>query len=153
MEFLDNGIRKRESRKCECVSCPFCSKVIRFTPISLGAGVVPFFYCNKCSNVACRDEDSELMYRKAYQRSVGVFVERTVEETYMAIESVLPSCVCGGRFKISSNAKCPHCLKEIPYNRGIKNLSVRLFDERIVWIEGATVFWGKGKASSCLITG
>lgn len=96
-------------------------------------------YCTDCSNVLLRKSDNDAMGHRWYAVPKEQRGTDLVMAFYTEIEANAPLCPCGGHFMIWANVKCPHCHKEIPYNKGIKDPKVRAFDSGLIILKGAMV--------------
>lgn len=117
--------------------CPQCKESIRYTILDPGFSgkIEPFLYCDSCSDLVLRDEDSEALIEHSGENATAEEVKRF----YAELEKQLPPCPKGGRFTIRANAKCPHCNYEFPFDAGD---AIRYLESKIIWIEGAIVYRG-----------
>lgn len=145
-ELLVVGEIRQEERPGWRRPCPSCASEIRYTVLSLNAGVEPFLYCDQGSDFVLREEDREAAATLGEQPSL-----EDLRLLYENLEARLPPCPAGGQFKIWANIKCPHCGYEFPYASGQRNETVRFFDSKVIWIEGATAFRGARLPSSRLV--
>jgi hypothetical protein len=119
---MSTKINSREPKKTTI--CPHCKKEIRFYNFSGMGEFAPHFYCDTCSNVFFRKSDAKLI---SYDKKL-------TEELLEEISRSLPSCPCGGHFKVGANPKCPNCHKELPHQY---NSLLRLTDPYAILVEGA----------------
>lgn len=130
-----------EERPGWILTCPFCGGEISYTHLNLYDGE-PFLYADGSNDVLLRESDS-LKLRTHLAENIGIragngYIEELAKLWY-EIERTSPEAPSGGRFKLWSNVKCPHCNKEMPYNNGNQDLAVRLNDPKVILIDGAVV--------------
>lgn len=146
--MLTNGSIEEASRKGWILKCPQCSLPIRYTVLNVDAGRDVYLYSDRSSDFVLRKEDrltaSEIDWS---DRDEAL---RKLEKLYTELEHVLPAAPDGGRFRLWSNVRCPHCKYELPYNAGIQDLKLRLTESKVIWVEGATVFRGGNRPSDKL---
>jgi hypothetical protein len=104
------------------MNCQHCKGIVEFYHYSGMGDLAPHFYCDSCSNILFREEDSKKLYN----------CELT-EELFDEITKDLPACTCGGKFRAEANPKCPHCKQEIkhqdsPLNRLRDPYAIQLKD-------------------------
>jgi hypothetical protein len=118
------------------IKCPSCGDDIIFATLTNYDRPVPFFYSNLGNDVALRKSDNKLVdeYILAGKKSIA-----ELEALWIAIVESLPSPPDGGRFELWANVKCTHCRAEIPYNKGVRDISIRIYDPHIILIDGAVV--------------
>lgn len=145
---LCDGNIEDEERRGWMLTCPRCSAKVRYTVLNLSPGRDIFLYCDKSSDFVLRDEDFAAAQRidKTDERQA---LSR-LREIYEDLEQCLPKCPSGGRFKIWSNVKCPHCLYEFPYNDNVRNEAVRFMESKLIWVEGAVAYRGGDRPSNRL---
>lgn len=122
------------------IDCPFCGRAILYSLINNRDLPVPFFYGERTNDVLLRKQDQERV-DQLFQ-SIASGRSPSTEEFEALWKSILenaPDAPAGGRFGFWSNIKCPHCRKEIPYNKGVKNVELRIFEPRIVLVDGAVL--------------
>jgi len=149
VEQITNGKIVDESRKGWVVDCTKCSRKIKYTILNIEPGVDVYLYCDKCSDFCLREEDRVRMIQTLNVE--GVDAEAAVSKMYEWLESALPSCGCGGNFKLWANIKCQSCGQEIPYNNGVKDFKVRSRESKIVWTESSIAYRGKLQPSNRLV--
>jgi hypothetical protein len=127
---------EEEVRKGSVTKCRFCGEDIKFTWLVNWDPPVPFFFSNVGNDVAVRKSDNGRVdeYFVAGKKSVA-----ELEALWKAIVESLPQAPDGGRFELWANFKCPHCKKEIPYNEGVRNIHIRIWEPKIILIDGAVV--------------
>jgi hypothetical protein len=145
---LFNGMQD-ESFPGWCLSCPKCNEDVFYTVLTVAGGREPFLYCDSCSNFVLRREDADRVAELIGDRALLTTDQQ--RSVYAGLEQQLPSCPCGGNFKIWSNVKCPTCDYEFPYNNGVKDEGVRFFDSKIIWVKNAIAFRGANAESNRLI--
>lgn len=121
------------------MTCPFCGKEIRYTLINNQGRPVPFYYAEKSNDVLLRKSD-ERLYLALLEESEGQ--APSILAMKMLWSSILrnaPPAPSGGTFSLWANVKCPHCKQEIPYNKGIKDIALRLYEPRIVLIDDSVL--------------
>ena len=134
------------SRKGWVLNCPFCACKVKYTKVANNDPPVPFFYSEGCNDVVLRKSDQKRVDSlPGHLTLTGVTPE--LGRLWNDIVDSLPEDTQGGRFKLWSNIKCPTCKKEFPYNHGVKNLSVRIYEPEIILIDGAN-FLGDDDTSS-----
>ena len=112
---------KREP--CKSMNCPHCNGVVEFYHYSGMGDLAPHFYCDSCSNILFREEDSRKLCN--YELTEDLFDEITKD---------LPACTCGGQFRAETNPKCPHCGQEIKHHDSSLN---RLRDPYAIQLKDA----------------
>ena len=129
------------------LKCPCCGENIRYSLINNQQVPVPFFYAEKGNDVLLRKQD-ERRVERFYQNQNGAEPsEAALEALWNSILVEAPSAPCGGKFGLWSNVKCPSCGKEMPYNRGVRNVRLRIFEPKIVLIDGAVILGDSGAES------
>lgn len=141
MKHLTNGVVQSEGRPGWALSCPACAKEVLYTVLNISPGEDIYLYCDACPNFTLREEDRRKMLSVAFNGSDQQF-DLIVGALYECLERELPSCGCGGKFKIWSNVRCPHCDYEFPYNNGLQDASLRYGESKVVWVEGAIAYRG-----------
>lgn len=143
-----SGSIEDEERTGWVLVCPRCAEKVRYTVLNLSPGEDVYLYCDRSSDFVLRDEDFV-----AAQRVDKSDEKRALEGLrgiYEGLEKNLPECPDGGRFKIWSNVKCPHCSYEFPYNNNVKNEAVRFMESTLIWVEGAVAYRGGIRPSNRL---
>jgi len=127
---------EEEVRTGSLTKCPFCGEDIAFTTLTNWDAPVPFFYSNLGNDVALRKSDIKRVdeYFLSGKKSLP-----ELEELWNKIVNSLPPAPDGGKFELWSNVKCPHCKTEIPYNKGVRDINIRIWDPHIILIDGAVV--------------
>lgn len=133
---MDTAKVQTVQQPCKEVACPSCKSIIRYSLLHLPHIPQPFMYCDTCSNVLYRQSDQEALYDVLPPTGN---TESAALKFYEELERTAPPCPCGGHFRLWSNVKCPSCRFEIPYNKGVKDTSVRINDAIVVVIDGAFV--------------
>lgn len=116
--------------------CPNCKADIAFTKLVNSFDMTPFYYS---------DGSNDVLFRTNDRNKIRVLMSKgqpSVEQLASAWNEILktaPPAPSGGTFSLWANIKCPFCKTEFPYNNGVKDLRVRLYDPHIVLIEGAVV--------------
>jgi hypothetical protein len=129
------------------LECLFCKESIHYTLINNTQTPIPFFYAEEGSDVLLRKED-ELSVEKCFMQYGDSKPPLAVlESLWKTILESAPDAPNGGRFALWSNIKCPHCRKEMPYNGGVKNLELRIYEPQIVLLDGA-ILLGSSVAES-----
>jgi hypothetical protein len=118
------------------VGCPFCKRDIRYTLINNQQSPIPFYYSQAGNDILLRKQD-ELSVQKLFSKFSGKPTLRELEKLWLAILESAPDAPHGGKFGLWSNVKCTHCHKELPYNDGVKNLELRIYEPKIVAVDGA----------------
>ena len=108
--------------------CPRCHHSIGYYWFSGMGDMTPHFYCNRCSNIFHSKEHNKLLWNNK--------PNKPTEKLLREIESTLPLCPCGGRFRSGQNPKCPRCNFEFKYQ---KNPMERLEDPYAILLENAWV--------------
>lgn len=135
---------REEHRKGRVLTCPHCSCGIRYTKLVQWFDASPFFYADRSNDVLIRESDAARV--KAASAEGTPSVDR-LEQLWMECLSSAPPAPSGGRFALWANVKCPHCGHELPYNRGIRDIGVRLHDTNIILVDGAIVVGDTDKDS------
>lgn len=148
IENLTNGVVKGEERPGRAMECPSCTTSFKFTILNITPLEDVYLYCDTCSNFVLREEDRQKTIRLRNDGENNL--EKEIQNIYTTLEQSLPTCECGGHFKIWSNVKCPACNYEFPYNNGVKNLQFRLQEGHLVWVEGAIAYRGQLEPSNKL---
>lgn len=145
--LISNGMVVTEDRYGWERDCPKCGVRMSYTILNISPGVDVYLYCDKCSNFVLREEDrNELM-----SKGEGLDdADSMLDALYRRLEQCLDFCECGGRFRVSSNVKCPSCHYEFPYNHGVLDMGRRYREAKLVWVEGAIAYRGGLMASSKL---
>lgn len=125
-----------EERKGWKINCPFCSGEILYTKLVNWESPTPFFYCNSCNDVLLRKSDKKNV--ELFLENGGNSIEK-LEKLWGDIAALAPVCQKGGRFSVWSNIKCPHCMKELPYNNGVRSPAVRINEKEIILVDGSSV--------------
>lgn len=121
------------------MQCPSCAESIIYTLINNQQFPVPFFYAEDCNDVLLRKTDQKLV-DKAFADSAGGKPNlKSLENLWHQMLDVAPSTGNGGRYGFWSNVKCPSCFAEMPYNDGAKDAEQRIFEPKIVLVNGASL--------------
>lgn len=107
------------------LKCPNCKTEVLAWVTSGMSDSLPHFYCDKCSNVIQRESDKIKVYYGGN------------DETLKEIDSTLPYCGCGGKFRAGANPKCPKCNFEFKHQH---NPIIRLTDSHMILINGAMLY-------------
>jgi hypothetical protein len=118
------------------LDCPYCKEKILYTHFVNWVVPTPFFYSNGSNDVLLRRSDEQRVLQLFEKKKPTVLELEKVWNAILATATLAPN---GGRFTFWANVKCPHCNTEIPYNNGVKDLDVRIYDSKIVIIDGAVV--------------
>ncbi|MEA5115464.1 MAG: hypothetical protein VB050_15720 [Geobacteraceae bacterium] len=118
------------------LECPFCSKTILYTYFVNWFVPTPFFYSDSSNDVLLRKSDGEKVHEILENKKLLL---AELEIIWKECLKDAPPALDGGQFTLWANVKCPHCKKELPYNDGVKDLKVRIYDSRIILIDGAVV--------------
>lgn len=109
------------------IPCPSCSRKIKAWVPSGMSQMCPHFYCDRCSNVVCRDSDKAVVWKE----------KKSSQKLLEKVAATLPSCPCGGLFKPGANPKCPFCGGEFKHQQ---DPVARLDDPYLVLVDGACLF-------------
>ncbi len=123
-------------RKGWILKCPFCAKDIAYTLFTNQDAPTPFFYADTSNDILLRKSDQNLVH-ELYERG-----EPSVEQLaalWNDIVSNAPASPDGGKFHLWSNVKCVTCGREIPYNNGIEDIKTRIFEPKIVVVDGSRI--------------
>lgn len=144
---IRNGFVINEDRYGWERDCPKCGVSIPYTILNISPGLDVCLYCDRCSNFVLREEDRNELMSKG-----GGFddADSMLDALYRKLEQCLDFCECGGRFRVSSNVKCPSCHYEFPYNHGVLDVGRRYREAKLIWVQGATAYRGGSMASSKL---
>ncbi len=137
---------RTEERSGWTLNCPFCGNKILYTQLSNWDAPVPFFYSNENNDVLLRDGDIQKV-REVHLRCNEFPSLSKLKTLWEEILIDAPETPSGGTFSLWSNVKCPHCKREMPYNNGVRDLNVRIYDPKVVLIDGA-IIWGDEPAKS-----
>jgi len=118
------------------LECPFCNKPILYTYFVNWFVPTPFFYSDSSNDVLLRKNDGEKVQKILENKNILL---TELEIIWNECLRDAPPALDGGHFTFWANVKCPHCKKELPYNNGVKDLKVRIYDSRIILIDGAMV--------------
>jgi len=121
------------------MQCPFCNEDISYTLINNKQLPVPFFYAEDSNDVLLRKADLKLVDEAFAGSTGGKPSLEPLKNLWLQILDAAPSTANGGRYKFWSNVKCPNCSAEIPYNDGTKDVEQRIFEPRIVLVNGASL--------------
>lgn len=119
-------------RKGWKVECPNCSKDFYYTVINNYDSPTPFFYAEDSNDVLLRDSDKELV--KSDVKGDG-----ELEALWKNILKHAPNTRLGGEYKLWSNVKCTHCGFEVPYNGGVRDIRIRIYEPKIILMDNAFV--------------
>lgn len=121
------------------LQCPFCNGEISYSLINIQSLPTPFFYAEQCNDVLLRRQDEirsqDILLKYEHKRPPIV----EFENLWMSILDEAPEAPCGGEFKLWSNVKCPRCRSEIPYNKGVLDLNLRIFEPKIVIVDKSII--------------
>lgn len=123
-----------KTRKGWVLACPACERPIVYTILTNWDAPVPFFYADASNDVLLRFSDRQRVESLGENPDLAV-----LEHLWNEILSSAPVAPSGGEFGLWTNVSCPHCGYEIPYNGGVRNLSIRIYEPRIVLVDGAVV--------------
>ncbi len=87
-------------------SCDKCRAAFRFTMVHNGFNESLHAYCDGCGATLLLDAGDPRARAQRQQFNWAGAVEA-------AIESSLPACECGGRFRGAASPRCPHCKHEL----------------------------------------
>lgn len=119
------------------IDCPYCKGKIIYTIIKNQQTPVPFFYSERANDVLLRKQDEERV-DKLYSSLRGETPSLdALEVLWKSILKSSPEAPHGGRFGLWSYVKCPHCGTELPYNKGVRDLNIRIFEPDIILIDKA----------------
>ena len=138
---LSNGKILCEDRKGWALNCPNCDAEVKYTALNVVGGEDLFFYSNKNSDVVLREEDR--------RRARIIKSNDELLNLYSDIETRLSTLDNGSQFKLSNNICCPHCGEQFPYKFNADSQE-RLYESKIIWVEGATIFRGAYEPSNKL---
>jgi len=135
---------REERRKGWVLACPRCSRGIRYTKLVQWFDASPFFYADGSNDVLLRESDAARVKAAHAQGTPSVeHLERLWAECLLSA----PSAPSGGRFTLWANVKCPHCGHELPYNKGVRDIGVRLHDTNIILLDEAIVVGDTDRSS------
>jgi hypothetical protein len=122
------------------VACPLCGEPNRYTTFRVDPPR-PFFYESVACDVLLRESDES--------RAADTWVPNPPSDEELGrrwLEALdgAPIAPSGGTFSLWANIHCPVCRREIPYNGGVRDLHVRLYDPYIVVMDGASVVGDDG---------
>lgn len=139
---LCNGQVLPEERQGWSLNCPSCKENIKYTILNIVSGVDVFFYSDQCSDVLLREEDRELANR--------IDSRKELLDLYFMLETSLSMTKNSQQFKLKNNVCCPKCGSQFPY-KFLPDSDGRLYENKIIWIEGATLFRGTFEPSNKLV--
>lgn len=128
------------TRNGKILSCPFCKEEILYTTIVNWFVPTPFFYSNKSNDVLLRESDGLKIQQLLEQKNLSLDELNKHWNDFINTAPLPPN---GGQFTLWANVKCPHCGIELPYNDGIQDLQVRIYDAHIILIDGSAVVGDK----------
>lgn len=129
------------------IDCPACGQPIKYTLLLNPRPPVPFFYSSTGNDVLLRRSDERKVDDLSARQSLESVPIEELEALWLSILDDAPDAPSGGRFALWANVKCTTCGKEVPYNKGVRDLSLRIFEPRIVVVDGAMVI-GDSEAES-----
>jgi hypothetical protein len=129
-----NGPRT-EVRPGWVVPCPLCGEPNRYTTFRVDPPT-PFFYETIACDVLLRTSDEQRVPATWAPKPAS---DEELERVWLDILTTAPLAPSGGTFSLWANIHCPVCRREIPYNLGLRDLHVRLYDAYIVAMDGAHV--------------
>jgi len=117
------------------VPCPLCGEPNRYTTYRLD-WPRPFFYESVACDVLLRNSDERrVLNLEADHRPT----DEELGRIWTVIAEQAPQAPSGGIFSLWANIHCPVCRREIPYNHGVRDMRVRLYDPYVVLMDGAHV--------------
>jgi hypothetical protein len=130
------------------LACPFCRDPILYTLINNPSPPVPFFYSERGNDVLLRKSDLARV-EALYERSQNIIPSDAVlEALWKSLLDQAPLAPDGGHFVFWANVKCPSCKQELPYNNGIRDLHLRIFEPGIILVDHARII-GDSHKESC----
>ena len=141
-QVLSNGQVIPEERAGWELDCPACGTSIKYTVLNVVGGSDLFFYSDKSSDFPLRKEDQELTGEIADREGL-LLLYKELEESISTIQE-------GQQFKLKNNVCCPKCGKQFPY-RFSPESDGRLYESKIIWIEGAIAYRGAYEPSNKLL--
>jgi len=119
------------------IDCPYCNGKIIYTIIKNQRPPVPFFYSKKTNDILLRKQDEQRVDNLYLSSSRAAPSLSALEELWISILHDAPESPNGGGFDLWSYVKCPHCWKELLYNKGVKDINLRIFEPEIIVIDSA----------------
>jgi endogenous inhibitor of DNA gyrase (YacG/DUF329 family) len=118
---------KRQSFLKQVTVCPSCQKEVAFARLTGMSGPHVHFYAN---------DSNDVLLRAAWFEEVSKALKSKEESEIRGLIATLLETIPNGssKYSVSSNVKCPHCLKEFSY-RYKNNLKLRLEDPVVVLID------------------
>jgi len=117
--------------------CSFCNNNISYTLINNYQAPVPFFYAEDCNDVLLRKSDKRQLDNIMSKENSNSLTIETLDGLWNRFVQKTPVTRNGGAFGLWTNVKCPHCYSELPYNGGVRNIEIRIYEPKIVLIDRA----------------
>lgn len=121
------------------LSCPFCGKDINYTIINNQNPPVPFFYASDSNDVLLKKKHQTIVNNEYININTYSHNIYELKNLWLRLLEDAPPTLQGGKYSLWANVKCPNCFTEIPYNNGVKNLEMRIYEPRIILVDGAAV--------------
>lgn len=117
---------KRQRFLKQVTVCPSCQEEVAFARLSGMSEPHVHFYAN---------DSNDVLLRTSWFEEVSQALKSKEESEIRGLIARLLETIPNGslKYSVSSNVKCPHCLKEFPY-RYKNNLKLRLEDSVVVLI-------------------
>jgi hypothetical protein len=138
---------KEDIRPGATMSCPSCGKLFKYAVMTNHDAPTPFFYSNQGHSVLLRRSDEQVVMQRMAAGATGV---DQLEMLWQKFLESAPPGPDGGVFTFWANVRCPHCKHEFPYNNGVKNLAMRIFEPKIILVDGSVVL-GDSDADSYIV--
>jgi hypothetical protein len=118
------------------LSCPFCTKNILYTKLTNWDMPTPFYYSDESNDVLLRNSDDKKVNQIFENKKPSLKELESMWNEFLQNAPLPPN---GGKFTFWANIKCPNCKKEIPYNNGVRDINIRIYEPNIILIDGAIV--------------
>lgn len=138
---------KQDVRPGAVIPCPRCKVDLKYAVLTNHAPPTPFFYSTGGRSVLLRQSDEKMVEREMI---AGATEADKLHPLWQKFLENAPPAPDGGRFEFWANVRCPHCGYEFPYNNGIKNVALRIFEPKIIVVDGATLV-GDSDAKSWIV--
>jgi hypothetical protein len=138
---------RNDIRKGAIMPCPSCGQSFKYTVLTIQNVPIPFFYSTAGGSILLRRSDESIV-AEAFASRIPTTDE--LETLWCEILKRSPRPPEGGTFELWANVKCPNCNYEFPYNRGYKDINLRIFEPKIIVADGV-ILVGDTPAETCVM--
>lgn len=124
-----------------------CDEQFRYAVLTNQSPPTPFFYSTGGRSILLRRSDDKLAEQAMASDNKGL---DQLHELWLEMLATAPTAPDGGAFELWANVRCPRCAYEFPYNKGSNNIAVRLYEAKIIVVDGSTIV-GDSDADSYVI--